>query len=666
MTSDLGYAALVVAFVMASYSFVASLAAGRTQSAHLWTSARRGSAAAFIMLTLASGALVYALLNHDFGIRYVAEYSATFTGDLYTFSAWWAGLAGSLLFWVWLLAFFTVIVLWQNRVQNQELIPYVNATMMGITAYFVGMLLFLSNPFELLPEPWQEGRGLNPLLENPGMLFHPTTLYIGYVGFAVPFAFAIAALVTGRLGDQWIRSTRRWTLFAWLFLALGNVFGMQWAYVELGWGGFWGWDPVENASFMPWLIGTAYLHSVIIQQKRGMLKVWNIVLIAATFALVLFGTLLTRSGIISSVHSFSESNVGPAFIALITIIVVVVLALLWWRTPKLRSEHHLDALVSRESSFLLNNLLLVGIAFAVFWGTVFPILSEAVRGTKIVVGPPFYNQVTGPLFLALVSLMGVCALIGWRKASPENLARNLLYPLAVAMAVAVMVYVRGIREAYLLSSFSILAFVAASVSLEFYRGVRARWRGHGENIPLAFVRLILANRPRYGGYIVHVGILLFAMGALAVLVYPQSVETQLKRGETAALDDYTVTYREMTRYETVGKKVYALSLDITKGGKSIGTMTPEKYFPRYYDNPVTEVAIRSNPLEDLYIIPSGWTEDGATVNLKIIINPLAQWLWIGGAVVIAGTVIAGWPEREMRRKTAPAPESALLPEAASA
>jgi len=265
-----------------------------------------------------------------------------------------------------------------------------------------------------------------------------------------------------------------------------------------------------------------------------------------------------------------------------------------------------------------------------------------------------------------VLLMGVCPLIGWRKASPENLLRNFLYPLAAALVVAGLLYLGGIREFYVLVAFSALAFVGGSIVLEFYRGVRARWRGHGENIPLAFVRLILANRPRYGGYIVHVGILLFAMGALAVLVYPQSVETQLKRGETAALDDYTVTYREMTRYETVGKKVYALSLDITKGGKSIGTMTPEKYFPRYYDNPVTEVAIRSNPLEDLYIIPSGWTEDGATVNLKIIINPLAQWLWIGGAVVIAGTVIAGWPEREMRRKTAPAPESALLPEAASA
>ena len=664
--SELGYAALVVAFVMAGFSFLASIVAGRTKSAELWASARNGAVAAFAMTTLSSGALVYAFLSRDFSIRYVAEYSASFTGLLYTFAGWWAGLAGSLLFWTWLLSLFAVIVLWQNRRQNQELIPYVNATMMGVMAYFVGMMLLLANPFELLPQPWPEGRGLNPLLENPGMFFHPTTLYLGYVGFTVPFAFAIAALVTGRLGDQWIRSSRRWTLFAWLFLSLGNLFGQQWAYVELGWGGFWGWDPIENSSFLPWLIATAYLHSVMIQQKRGMLKVWNIVLIAITFALSIFGTLLTRSGILSSVHSFSESTVGPPFVALIVIVLMVSLALLWWRTPKLRSEHHLDSLLSRESSFLLNNLLLVGIAFAVFWGTVFPILSEAVRGTKIVVGPPFYQQVTGPIFLALVLLMGVCPLIGWRKASPENLLRNFLYPLAAALVVAGLLYLGGIREFYVLVAFSALAFVGGSIVLEFYRGVRARWRGHGENIPLAFVRLILANRPRYGGYIVHVGILLFAMGALAVLVYPQSVETQLKRGETAALDDYTVTYREMTRYETVGKKVYALSLDITKGGKSIGTMTPEKYFPRYYDNPVTEVAIRSNPLEDLYIIPSGWTEDGATVNLKIIINPLAQWLWIGGAVVIAGTVIAGWPEREMRRKTAPAPESALLPEAASA
>src|SRR3990172_1796831 len=426
---------------IASYTALAAFLSSRGYP-ELWRSARMGVLVTFGLATIAAIALEYAFVTRDFSVQYVSQYSDRDLDIFYTLAAWWAGQAGSLLLWAWVLCILVVFLVVQNKAQHRELLPYATGVMMGILTFFLGVMVFAANPFERLPFTPADGEGLNPLLQNPGMFFHPTTLYLGYVGFTVPFAFAIAALVTGRLGDQWIRSSRRWTLFAWLFLTLGNLFGQQWAYVELGWGGFWGWDPIENSSFLPWLTGTAFLHSVMIQQKRGMLKVWNIVLITITFALSIFGTLLTRSGILSSVHSFSESTVGPPFVALIVIVLMVSLALLWWRTPKLLSEHRLDSLLSRESSFLLNNLLLVGIAFAVFWGPVFPILSEAVRGTKIVVGPPFYQQVTGPIFLALVLLMGVCPLIGWRKASPENLARNFLYPLAGALAVGGLLYLR--------------------------------------------------------------------------------------------------------------------------------------------------------------------------------------------------------------------------------
>ncbi|MHB9090960.1 MAG: heme lyase CcmF/NrfE family subunit [Chloroflexota bacterium] len=456
---EVGRATLALAFAIAVFAAVAPVIGDRLKFPELVVAARRSVYALTVLLSISGLLLMRAFIVGDFSLSYVANYSSRDMDLIYKISAFWAGQEGSLLLWAWTLALFACLAVLQNRKRHQELMPYVQAVMMVNLAFIVGVLVFLADPFKVLPNVPADGQGLNPLLQNHGMFFHPTTLYLGYVGFTVPFAFAMAALIKGNLGDEWIRSTRRWTLVAWFFLTLGNLFGAQWAYVELGWGGYWGWDPVESASFMPWLTGTAYLHSVMVQQRRGMLKVWNLVLIIATYSLVLFGTFLTRSGILSSVHTFGQSEIGPLFLGFIGLTLAYSLGLLVDRLPQLRGEHELDSFVSRESSFLFNNLILVGAAFATFWGTVFPLISEAVRGVKITVGPPFFNQVNGPIFLALIVLMGICPLIGWRKASRDNLIRNFLYPLGAALLFTVAIYLLGIREGYALIAFGACAFV---------------------------------------------------------------------------------------------------------------------------------------------------------------------------------------------------------------
>jgi cytochrome c-type biogenesis protein CcmF len=394
---EIGYFSLVFALMFTAYSGLSSIFGVRGQRGELVVSSENAAIVAWGFLTVASGALIYALVSRDFQIEYVARYTNRTLPLIYTLTAFYAGQEGSLLLWAWLLSLFSSIVIWQNREKNRDLIPHTTLVLMAITFFFLLLLVFVTNPFKRLPSAPPDGQGLNPLLQNPGMIFHPTTLFVGYVGFAVPYAFAMAALITGQLGEAWIRTTRRWTLISWFFLTLGNLLGAQWAYVELGWGGYWAWDPVENASFLPWLVATAYLHSVMVQEKRGMLKVWNIVLITFTFLLTIFGTFITRSGIISSVHTFGQSSLGWIFLVFLGIAILVSFNLLMNRFPKLKSKNELDSLLSRESSFLYNNLILMGIAFATFWGTIFPIISEAVRGVKITVGPPFFNKVNTPL-----------------------------------------------------------------------------------------------------------------------------------------------------------------------------------------------------------------------------------------------------------------------------
>lgn len=648
--TDIGYFSLLVAFVVATYSAVVSILGTKTKKEELIASGENGVFAVGGLLTLTSAALIYAFITRDFGIQYVASYSSSDLPIFYTVTAFWAGNEGSLLLWGWLLALFASIVVVQNRRQNRELMPYVSAILMIIALFFLSLMVFVTNPFHRLPFPPPDGQGLNPLLQNPGMVFHPPTLYLGYVGFAIPFAFAMAALLTGRLGDIWIRSTRRWTLFSWFFLGIGNLLGAQWAYVELGWGGYWAWDPVENASFMPWLVGTAYLHSVMIQEKRDMLKVWNMVLIILTFALTIFGTFIVRSGLLSSVHTFAESPLmGLLFLGFIGAVLLFSFGLLINRLEILKSRSELDSLISRESSFLLNNLILIGATFAIFWGTIFPFISEAVKGVKITVGPPFFNQVTVPIFLVLLLITGICPLIAWRRASVKNLKRNFLYPLITALVGGTTLFLLGIKHPYALISFALSSFVTATIVLEFYRGARARHKMAKEGYLRAFFSLIWRNKRRYGGYIIHIGVVMIFVAIIGSSAFKSEKQATLKRGESLTIKEYTLRYENMSSYPTQNKYVVATTLSVYNQGKKVEMLTPEKNFHRGQEQPTTEVAIRSTLEEDLYVILAGYDRDG-TATFKVLINPLVAWLWIGGVVLAIGTIIVMWPDKREKRQ----------------
>lgn len=647
--TEIGQVALFIALLISLYTVAAAILGVKKGMPELLDSARHGVLAMAGLVSLAAFALLYAIISHDFQVAYVANYSSREMSLFYLVSSFWAGNEGSMLLWAWALAIYSSVVVLQNRRQNLELMPWVTVILMVNSVFFLTLLTFVANPFVTTAIAPADGAGLNPLLENPGMFFHPTTLYIGYVGFTVPFAFAIAALITGRLGDQWIRSTRRWALFSWFFLGLGNLFGAQWAYVELGWGGYWAWDPVESASFMPWLVATAYLHSVMIQQRRGMLKVWNIGLIIATMALVLFGTFLTRSGVLSSVHSFGQSSLGSFFVVYIGLLLLGSIGLLLDRLPLLRSESELDSLLSRESSFLFNNLFLVGIAFATFWGTVFPLISEAVRGVKISVGPPFFNQVNGPLFMGLVLMMGICPLIGWRKASTDNLVRNFLYPAGAGVLLWGVLFAAGMRDYYEMLAFALLTFVTTTIILEVARGARSRHRNSGENYLTALITLVWRNKPRYGGYIVHLGVIIMAIGIAASAFGKVETEAVLTRGQSVQVKNYVLTYEGLSSFPTSSREVVTAGITVRDtAGRKIDSMAPAKTFHENHDQPVTEVAIRTTLLEDLYVILMGWENDTAT--FKVLVNPMVVWLWIGGGIVLLGTAVAFWPDaRESRQ-----------------
>ncbi len=663
--TQLGANALLIGLVLAVYATIAAVIGARRGYPELIDSARNAVFVVGGMTTVAAAALLYALATRDFSLEYVANYTSRDLPLFYTVSAFWAGQAGSLLLWAWVLALFSVVVVIQYRHEQRELLPYVSAVLMATDAFFLTLMIFASNPFARLGFTPPDGQGLNPLLQNLGMIFHPVTTYLGYVGFTVPFAFAVAALITGRLDDAWIRATRRWTLVSWLFLSIGIGLGAQWAYVELGWGGYWGWDPVENASLMPWLTGTAYLHSVMIQERRGMLKVWNLLLILFTFGLTLLGTFITRSGIIESVHAFGVSSLGPYFLGFIALTVLGFLFLLFERMGQLRGENELDSLVSRESSFLLNNLILMGAAFATLWGTLFPMISEAVTGRKVAVSAPFFNQVNGPIFMALLILVGVCPLIGWRRASPENLLRNFLWPLGGGLVAAGALWALGMRPGYALLAFAVCAFVMTTIILEFWRGTRARRRMTGENPLTALGRLVGKNRRRYGGYIVHLGVVLMAVGIVGSTFFKQETQASLAPGQTLTLGGYTLEYVKLAEVPAQNHTKVLATVNVYRGEQLLGVITPEKNYHRNQQEPTTEVAIRTTPAEDLYVILAGWEDGGTLASFKVVINPLVAWLWIGGVVLTAGTVFALWPSARAVRRRVSRPATSPTPSAAT-
>src|SRR5438309_3580345 len=538
----------LVALGLALYGGVAAGVGARTGRLALVESAQHAALGVFVLVTSCFALLTYAFLTFDFSVRYVATNTNLGTPFYYRITAVWGALEGSIILWAFMLSIYTLIVVARYRRTQPQLYPWVLAVMLGISAFFLLVMAIPAPPFERLSPIPADGRGLNPLLEDSGMITHPVALYLGFTGFSVPFAFAMAALLVGRTGDEWITITRRWTIVAWYFLSLGLLIGGWWSYHVLGWGGYWAWDPVENAAFMPCLTGTAFLHSVMIQERRRMLKLWNLSLVILTFGLTLFGTFLTRSGIIASVHSFTQGAIGILFLSFLALVLLTALGLVAWRWEVLRSQGDLDSVVSRESAFLLNNVLLVAAAFTVFFGTVFPLLSEAVRGVKVSVGAPFFNQVNVPLFLSLIFLMGVGPLIAWRRASLDNLARNFLWPVVLGVAAAALFSALGIRSTLAVLALALTVFVAATIAVDFSRATRARLR-MGERLLPAMGGLLRRHNRRYGGFVVHLGILIVTLGVTGSQAWSVQTETTLRRGEAAELAGYRVRFRGLAATE---------------------------------------------------------------------------------------------------------------------
>ena len=657
MMNDIGEFALLLALATALYGVVSYVMAFRSNRVDVYLSADKTPIIVWACVMVASIALWRAFFANDFSLEYVAAYSNIELDFFYKFSSFWGGQKGSLLFWALVLTTYMMVVHIQNRKQNMRLVPIALAVMMVIAVFFLAILNFSTNPFERIPLPPADGRGLNPLLQNYWMVIHPPTLYLGYVGFTVPFAFATAALLTKNLDDGWIRLTRKWTLVSWFFLAMGNLFGAQWAYIELGWGGYWAWDPVENAAFMPLIIATAYLHSVMIQEKKDMMKVWNMSLILLTFVMTIFGTFITRSGLIQSVHTFDEATLGYYFLGFLGVIIAFSVTMILLRLPLLKSKNELDSFISRESSFLLNNLVLLGIAFATFWGTIFPIISEAFRGVKITVGPPFYNQVNVPIGLVLLALIGIGPVIAWRKASWSNLKKNFTKPvLAAALGGAALfpfVPLSDKGEIFTYITFILCIFVTTSMFIEFMKGTGARMQAHGESPVRALSGLVWKNKGRYGGYIVHLGVVMLFAGIAGSQSYSADIEKHLNIGDRFQLRGYDFTYEKLLVKEQSSVKTRVIAqLGIERNGKRVWTGMPEKEFYKGQNQPVSEVDLISTLKEDVYMILADFNPEDSSATVKVYVKPMVKWMWLGGWVMAFGTMIAVWPDRlEARRRT---------------
>jgi cytochrome c-type biogenesis protein CcmF len=644
MTVEIGAGIIVVALLLALYGSGAAAAGALTGRTNLVVSAQHAALGVFLLVTGALALLIHAFLRFDFSIRYVATNTNLGTPFYYRITAVWGALEGSIVLWAWMLALYTLIVMMRHRHNARELYPWVLTVMLAVLAFFLLVMTGPAPVFQRLSPVPPDGRGLNPLLEDTGMITHPVCLYLGFTGFTVPFAFAVAALATGRVGDTWITLTRRWTLIAWYFLSLGLLIGGWWSYHVLGWGGYWAWDPVENAAFLPWLTGTAFLHSVMIQERRRMLKLWNISLVVLTFSLTLFGTFLTRSGIIASVHAFTQGAIGAFFLAFLALVVLTSFALIAWRWDDLRAQGVLDSVVSRESAFLLNNVFLVAAAFTVFFGTVFPLLSEALRGEKVSVGAPFFNLVNVPLFLALIFLMGVGPLIAWRRASLHNLKRSFLAPVLVGIGAAGFFRLLGTASALTVLTLALTAFTAATVGVDFVRAVRARLRMGERVLPAAGGLLVRHNR-RYGGFVIHVGILIVALGVMGSHAWSVQTETTLKRGEAAELAGYKVRFDGLAAREESNHFKVVGTFTVSDGKPDFAVLRPAKKFYPQEQSPIAGVDYRLGLKEDVYLVLGDFARDGSHATIKLQINRLVSWIWIGGLILTLGTALALVPDR---------------------
>lgn len=676
----LGEFALWISLPVALWGMFLGFAGGRTQRGDLVLSAERSIYAVFLLHLVASIGIIVAFVGDKFQYWYVASYSNQELELFYKVTGLWAGQRGSLLFWALLLGFFSCVAVFTNRKRNREFMPYVAGVLQTILAFFIVVLLFAGvNPFERLDFIPANGQGLNPQLQNYWMTIHPPTLYLGFTAFAIPFAFAVSALLSGRLDARWIQLTRRWILTSWLFLSVGIVFGMRWAYEELGWGGYWFWDPVENASLLPWLTATAFLHSIQIQEKRGMLKVWNMSLVLLTFLLTIFATFLTRAGLIESVHTFAENlRIAYIFLGGMATVLGGCIVLILYRLPQLRSDNQIESFLSRESAFLFNNLMLVGAAFAVMWGTMFPLISEGITGQEISVGPPFFERVNFPIGLALLTLVGVGPVIAWRRATKKNLQRNFMTPVVVGLVVAAVLWIAGARHGLALVTWSISAFVLTVIATEFWKGTKARARIEGEGLLLAFFHLVTRNRRRWGGYIVHVGFVIMVMG-FAGAGYNVDTRHHVMPGDVVEVDSplghsYELTYEGLSVSMGRGQRnllwQMIATVSVRRDGQAAGVLNTEKRQYVTSEQMMTEVGIRSTPMEDLYLILSAVDDPQAALNadssaqgidLQVLIKPLVGWIWFGTLLLVIGTVIALWPSATRTRSAAPT-ETGSAPE----
>ena len=642
----LGRFALLLALISGGWAVVVGFTGAKTKRETAIRSAEGALKAAALALTVASIALIVLLLRKDFSVEYVAQYTSRSLSVFYTVGAFWAGQAGSLLLWAWTLGLVGAGVLFQNRARNRDLMPWVTLTIGVVLLFFTVLVTFYANPFVKLPVAPPDGQGLNPLLQNYGQWVHPIALYLGFVGFTVPFAFAVAALVTGKLSDRWIRSVRRWTLWAWVLLTAGILFGARWAYVELGWGGYWAWDPVENASLLPWLLGTAYLHSVVVQEKRGMLRVWNVALAVGAFALSIFGTFLTRSGIISSVHAFAESSMGPLLLGFAFASVAIGTILIVWRLPMLRASNKIVSLASREASFLLTNLLFVAMTIVVLWGTIYPIVSEAVRGVEISVGQPFFNTLMAPLAIITVALVGACPLLAWRRASGKHLKRNFTVPLSVgAIVFAALTLLNRGDHALIVIVLALGAFVLATVTMEIYRGLSARHEHHGESWPRAVLNLFAFTPRRYGGPLVHAGVVIMLAGIAFNMGLKQEVEQQLAVGQSVEIAGNTVTFESLIFEQTPVKFAFVGTFRaIGPDGQDLGTIRAEQAEFEGQQR-VTEVGMRSTWASDLYVVMNNVDPTTQVATVLVFHEPAVFWIWTGMVIIVIAGILAAWPWR---------------------
>ncbi len=659
--ASLGYFLILSAFVVASAAFAAGVAGGRRGRSSLVL----GSTGLFHVLTglmlVASAIIVHAFVIEDYSIKYVQRYSDSAQPLFYKLTSYWGGLDGSLMFWVTLLAVFGSAAIHINRIRHRMLIPWVVAVISVVEMFFLFLMVVHNNPFEthLLAAP-TVGKGLSPLLQNFYMVIHPPMLYLGFVGMTIPFAFCLAALISGQLDDSWLRAVRRWTMTSWLFLTIGLALGGLWAYEELGWGGYWGWDPVENAGMLPWFTATAFLHSVMVQERRGMLKIWNVSLVIVTFLLTIFGTFMTRSGVVQSVHAFGEDReLAWMFTVFMILILTVSFGLVIWRMPMLRARNELESLASREAAFLANNWILLFSAFFVLFATMFPTLSEALRGERLTVGPPFFNRWMLPIGLMLLFLTGIGPLLAWRKSALSSMRYQLMWPVLMSVATGITMTALGVQFWAAGLCFSLCGLVATTIFQEFWRGSGVRQRATGTDRLTALIGLFARSRRRYAGYIVHLGIVLIFLG-FGGNGFKLEEQVVLDPGQQVAIGPYVVKYTALKVTDDGQKQMITAHVNVERNGKSVGGMYPARwYFRKAETEPTTEVAIRRSFADDLYLTLAAFDVGPQKATLEVTVNPLINWLWFGFGIIGVGTILSLLPERAMAFAAASVPQGAV-------